>query len=64
MAKSKAKVINNKSGLFSGKNIATSVIGGALLLYAYKNRSTKMGKLASVAGTSLLGRTFGGFGLV
>lgn len=44
-------------------NIAGAVIGGALLLYAYKNRSTKFGQLASLAGTSLLGRTLGNVGL-
>ena len=44
----------------SGKNIMTSVVGGALLYYAYKNRSTTAGRIASVAGSSLLGRGLGG----
>ncbi|RYZ63616.1 MAG: hypothetical protein EOP09_17365 [Proteobacteria bacterium] len=60
MATLKAKNLKKSVEKLNKKNILTTVIGGALLLYAYKNRSSKFGRLASVAGTSLLGRGLGG----
>lgn len=56
----KKKTIKAFGKEFSQKDIVTSVLGGALLLYAYKNKSSKLGRLASLAGTSLLGRGIGG----
>lgn len=44
----------------SGKHIATSLVGGALLYYASKNRSTTAGRIASLAGASLLGHGLSG----
>ncbi len=42
------------------KHIVTSIIGGALLYYAHKNRESTPGRLASIAGASLLGRGISG----
>lgn len=46
------------------KNVATAAIGGALLIYAFKNRSSRLGKLASAAGSSLIGRTLDRSGII
>ncbi|MES2743981.1 MAG: hypothetical protein V4655_01080 [Bdellovibrionota bacterium] len=65
MAKTKASTLSStlKENI-NVKAVASTVIGGALLLYAYKNRSSKLGKLASVAGSSLLGRGLSGVGIL
>ncbi|MBC7658925.1 MAG: hypothetical protein H7249_04385 [Chitinophagaceae bacterium] len=53
-----------KSGMnFGTKYIVSSAVGGALLYYAYRNRdkNNALGRIASVAGSSLLGRGLSGF---
>jgi hypothetical protein len=64
MAKRNSSPLSSLKENVNMKTVASTVIGGALLLYAYKNRSTKLGKLASVAGSSLLGRGLGSVGIL
>lgn len=64
MATLKARSLHSIKENISVGNVATTVIGGALLYYAYKNRSTGLGKIASVAGSSLVGRGLSSVGIL
>ncbi len=46
------------------ETVATTLIGGALLLFAYKNRRSSLGKFAGMAGTSLVGKGLRGAGIM